>query len=85
MTHEQFQEIIISTIKQDFGYSDCNIDMDTNMKLDLDMSSLDLIELVFYMEELCEIDVEVGRIDTMNTLGDIYAYFATNSNIVKGK
>ena len=82
MSEYKFKAIIIDCVKNIMGFDHCELNMKTSIVHDLKLSLLDLLELVYGLEDLCEVEeVPSAAMKKFITLGDIYEYFKQNSTI----
>lgn len=58
----------------DLNLSDINITADTNLKTDLEMDSLEAVEIIMAIEDEFNIEIEDDLIDKLSTVGDLVEY-----------
>ena len=59
-------------ISKHLGHSPEDIDLDSNLMNDLQADSLDTIEIVMFVEEKFEIEIDDHQIDTITTVRDLF-------------
>lgn len=72
---EKIKEIIIDQLSLDPSTS---IEMDTDLRDDLNADSLDAVEIIMTIEEDFDIKVQDEDIENIRTIGDIVAYIENN-------
>lgn len=84
MSQDQFKAAIIDCIINLMGYDNCDISLATNMEKDLKMDIIDKLELVCYLEDMCEIEeIPQTAYSKLETLNDVYVYFISHSSIAR--
>lgn len=74
-----YQEIlskIISTIVDELGIDESGINENSKIVSDLDVNSLELLNVIMVIEEDFEIVLEEKRLRKLKTVGDIAKYVA---------
>lgn len=72
---EKIKEIIIDQLSLDPSTS---IEMDTDLRDDLNADSLDAVEIIMTIEEDFDIKVQDEDIEDIRTIGDIISYIENN-------
>ena len=63
---EKIYEIVAKRMKVDVS----TINDDTQLKKDLNADSIDIVEIIFELEELYTIDIDDSYAEQINTIGD---------------
>lgn len=64
-------EKIVDIIREQLSIDDVEITEDTSFKDDLEVDSLDLLELVMAFEEEYEIELDPEELEGIQTVGDV--------------
>lgn len=67
-------EKIVDIIREQLNIDDVEITEDTSFKEDLDVDSLDLLELVMAFEEEYNIELDPEELEGIQTVGDIMEF-----------
>ena len=70
----QTKNKIKKIISQQLGYSEEEIEPESNLTDDLGADSLDLVEIVINIEEEFNVDIDDKDTDTIKTVGDWFEY-----------
>ena len=70
------QEIfkLVEGLIKDHKGSEYEVSMDLDLRKDLEVDSVDLMEYIIYLEEAYQIDIPDKDIDAMATVGDMVDY-----------
>ncbi len=71
-------EKTVSIICDEFDLNESDISMTTSLKEDLDIDSLDLIDLVMSLEDEFSVELPDEALADMKTVGDIVKYIEEN-------
>lgn len=74
MDHEEVLDKVIGIISDQVAVAVDNIDENTALEDDLDVDSLDLLQIVTAIEDEFNITVEDEAFETVRTVGDAVAY-----------
>ena len=74
-TFEKIKEILVTQ----FGIADYKIIPSSNLRMDLDLDSLDEVEAVMAIEEEFGLDIPTEDSDTFKTVGDVVDYVEENT------
>lgn len=72
------EEKIIKTIADTIEVDASTINKDTNLLTDLEIDSLDLMELVVNFEEIYGVEIPDKDLKTLQTVGDVVNYLSKN-------
>ncbi len=72
--YQEILEKIISTIVDELGIDREEINENSKIVSDLDVNSLELLNVIMAIEEDFEITFEEGRLRKIKTVGDIVKY-----------
>ncbi len=72
MTFEQVKETMVDTL----GCDEDKITMEASLNEDLNIDSLDAVELVMAIEEQCGVKIPDTELSNLRTVGDIVAAIA---------
>ena len=72
--YQEILEKIISTIVDELGIDATDINEKSKIVSDLDVNSLELLNVIMVIEEDFEITFEENRLRKMKTVGDIAKY-----------
>lgn len=80
MTRDEIFIAIKDAIQHEYyGFSDFRITEKTNFTDDLGMDSLDQIEMIMYMEEITDTEIDDHIAETFKTVEDIIDYCIKNN------
>ncbi|MBR6408597.1 MAG: acyl carrier protein [Clostridia bacterium] len=72
-------EKIASILSEQLGADKNDITMDTNIAEDLNIDSLDMVDLVMSLEEEYGIEIADDQIEEIVTIGDLVAFIEKNA------
>ena len=67
-------ERIVEIVKEQLNVSDVAITADTSFEKDLEVDSLDLVELVMALEEEYDVEIPSEDLERLTTVGEVIAY-----------
>ena len=70
-------ERIVATLKEYTGKTELTITEDTSFE-DLEMDSLDIVELIMALEEAFDLDIPDEEAEKIRTVGDAVSYIKEN-------
>ena len=67
-------ERIVEIVKEQLNVSDVAITADTSFEKDLEVDSLELLELVMALEEEYDVEIPSEDLERLTTVGEVIAY-----------
>lgn len=80
-TYAEIDSKIKKIIADEFGGGVHTLNLNTSLKDDLDLDSLDAVELVLAVEDQFEIDISDDDSDKMHTVGDVINFVCQRLNV----
>ena len=71
--HQEIFKLVEGLIQYNKG-SDYEVSLDLDLRKDLEVDSVDLMEYIIYLEEAYQINIPDKDIDAMATVGDMVDY-----------
>ena len=79
MTYEQIYQLLSDNLQELFDIDAGKIKPEARLYEDLDIDSLDAVELNMAIEEALNITIPDGELMNLKTVGDIVAYLEANA------
>ena len=71
LSREALQEKLFNILQETFEISPEKLTLETNLAEDLDLDSIDLVELAMQLQELVSKDLEVDELRDVKTVQDV--------------
>lgn len=65
---------LVSILGTQYGYDPNKISMETNIVEDLDLDSVDMVDLIMIVEDEYHIELSDDVMDNITTIGDLVSY-----------
>lgn len=65
---------LVSILCTQYGYDKKEISMDTNITEDLDLDSVDMVDLLMMVEDEYHIELSDDVMESITTIGDLVSY-----------
>lgn len=65
---------LVSILGTQYGYDPNKITMETNIVEDLDLDSVDMVDLIMIVEDEYHIELSDDVMDNITTIGDLVSY-----------
>jgi acyl carrier protein len=76
----EMQEKVISIVSEAANVEIANIKPETSFVDDLNLDSLDMVEMMMKMEEEFGIEIPEDKTEELKTINDVTSYLKTNAN-----
>ena len=76
----EMQEKVISIVSEAANVEIANIKPETSFVDDLNLDSLDMVEMMMKMEEEFGVEIPEEKTEELKTINDVTSYLKTNAN-----
>ena len=76
----EFESKVITIVSEAANVEAANIKAETSFVDDLNLDSLDMVEMMMKMEEEFGIEIPEEKTEELKTIGDVTKYLADNKN-----
>ena len=76
----EIQDKVINIVSEAANVEAANIKAETNFVDDLNLDSLDMVEMMMKMEEEFGIEIPEEKTEELKTIGDVANYLKSNAN-----
>ena len=76
----EVQDKVIKIVSEATKVDAANIKADTNFVDDLNLDSLDMVEMMMKMEEEFGVEIPEDKTEDLKTIGDVTSYLQQNAN-----
>lgn len=76
----EVQDKVIKIVSEATKVDTANIKSDTNFVDDLNLDSLDMVEMMMKMEEEFGVEIPEDKTEDLKTIGDVTNYLKENAN-----
>ena len=74
ITQQKIEEICLETIAKEIGFDKKEISLDMNLKDDLEIVSLDAMNIIMSLEETFEFEADIETVLEMHKISDMVNY-----------